>query len=89
MDQTNKNDRRQTMEEARNTLLKRIEDAEQRLDDLMGDEPDDDGGARYERWEEKVSELEDLIDRCRESWEKLHSIAEQYNLGYEESDWIV
>ena len=89
MDQSNNNDMRQTMEEARNTLLKRIEDAEQRLDDLMEDEPDDDGGARYERWEEKVSELEDLIDRCRESWEKLHSIAEQYNLGYEESDWIV
>lgn len=79
---------REIIEEARKVIMQRIEESETLLDELMDDEPENEESRAYERWEDKVAETEDWVERCHEGWEKLRELAEELGLEYEEGDWL-
>lgn len=79
---------KEIIEETRITIMNRIEESETLLDDLMNDEPENEESAAYERWEEKVEDAEDWVERCREALEELRKYAISCGVEYKESDWI-
>lgn len=79
---------REIIDEARAIIQQRIEESEALLDELMDDEPENEESRAYERWEDKVAETEDWVERCHEGWEELHQLAIKLGVEYEEGDWI-
>ena len=76
------------MNEAREIVSKRIEEAEENLQVLEDSEPEDEESRAYEKWAEELEVAQYWLDRCYEGWEQLRKIAEYYGLEYNEGDWI-